>query len=358
MTNIYHRKDGRWEARIALGTVEGKRKYRSVYGKTREEAEYRLMIAQQERAESFTVTEMTVRELTAEWLHHARLRLKESTVANYRMKAQKHLLPAFGELQCCELTCRKIYDFIEKKLSEGLSPRYVSDMIVLMKSIFRYANREYNIRNVVSGIILPKCQRSEPVLLTPEQQNQLKSHLSANPSHTALGITLAMHTGIRIGELCALRWADIDLEKRILTVRRTMQRVQIPDGKKRTKLVMTEPKSRSSIREIPIPACMMPMLRAYAGNAEEYVLSGSKKPVEPRTMQYRFAKILRDLGLPSVHFHSLRHAFASGCIALGFDVKTLSEILGHSSIELTLNRYVHSSMERKRECMALLDKAA
>ena len=358
MTNIYLRKDGRWEARIALGTADGKRKYRSVYGKTREEAEYKLMIARQEQAESFTVTEMTVRELTAEWLHHAKLRLKESTIANYRMKTEKHLLPAFGDMQCCELTCRKVYDFIEKKLSEGLSPRYVSDMIVLMKSIYRYASREYHIRNVLDGIILPKSQKSEPELLSPEQQKQLKAHLSANPSHTALGIALAMHTGIRIGELCALQWEDIDLEKRILTVRKTMQRIQTPNGEKRTKLVITAPKSSKSIREIPIPACMMPMLREYAGKAEEYVLSGSMKPVEPRTMQYRFAKILSDTGLPSVHFHSLRHAFASGCIALGFDVKTLSEILGHSSVELTLNRYVHSSMDRKRQCMALLDKAA
>ena len=358
MNNIYQRKDGRWEARIALGTVDGKRKYRSVYGKTREEAEYKLMIARQEQAERFTVTEMTVRELIAEWLHHAGLHLKESTKANYRMKAEKHLLPAFGELQCCELTCRRIYDFIEKKLSEGLSPRYISDMIVLLKSIFRYANRVYNIRNVVSGIILPKSQKSEPVLLSSVQQKQLKAHLSANPSHTALGIALAMHTGIRIGELCALQWADIDLEKRILTVRKTMQRIQTPNGEKRTKLVITTPKSSKSVREIPIPACMMELLRMFAGKSDEYVLSGSKKPVEPRTMQYRFAAILRDMGLPSVHFHSLRHAFASGCIALGFDVKTLSEILGHSSVELTLNRYVHSSMDRKRECMALLDKAA
>jgi hypothetical protein len=192
MTNIYLRKDGRWEARIALGTADGKRKYRSVYGKTREEAEYKLMIARQEQAESFTVTEMTVRELIAEWLHHAGLHLKESTKANYRMKAEKHLLPAFGELQCCELTCRRIYDFIEKKLSEGLSPCYISDMIVLLKSIFRYANRVYNIRNVVSGIILPKSQKSEPVLLSSVQQKQLKAHLSSNPSLTALGITLAI----------------------------------------------------------------------------------------------------------------------------------------------------------------------
>ena len=359
MANIYHRKDGRWEVRIALGTDEnGKRKYRSIYAKTREEAEYKLLLTQQDEPDSYHVTEMTVSELTAEWMHQAQIRLKESTIANYRMKTDKHILPAFGDMQCCQLTCRKVYDFIEKKLSEGLSPRYVSDMIVLMKSIFRYASREYHIRNVLDGITLPKCKKNETVLLSADQQKRLKAYVSANQSLAGLGVSLAMHTGIRIGELCALQWGDIDLEKCVLRVSKTMQRIQTQGGEKRTKLVITAPKSISSVREIPIPASLLPMLRSFAGNADCYVLSGSKKPVEPRTMQYRFAKLLQNADLPSVHFHSLRHAFASGCIALGFDVKTLSEILGHSSVELTLNRYVHTSMERKRQCMALLDKAA
>jgi integrase len=359
MANIYHRKDGRWEVRIALGTDEnGKRKYRSIYAKTREEAEYKLLLTQQDEPDSYHVTEMTVSELTAEWLHQAQIRLKESTIANYRMKTDKHILPVFGDMQCCQLTCRKVYDFIEKKLSEGLSPRYVSDMIVLMKSIFRYASREYHIRNVLDGIILPKCKKNETVLLSADQQKRLKAYVSANQSLAGLGVSLAMHTGIRIGELCALQWGDIDLEKCVLRVSKTMQRIQTQGREKRTKLVITAPKSNSSVREIPIPASLLPMLRSFAGSADCYVLSGSKKPVEPRTMQYRFAKLLENADLPSVHFHSLRHAFASGCIALGFDVKTLSEILGHSSVELTLNRYVHTSMERKRQCMALLDKAA
>lgn len=352
MTNIYHRKDGRWEARISLGTdMHGKRRYRSLYGHTREEVEYKLLIARQDTAEVYAVTEMTVRELTAEWLHHAQLRLKESTVANYRMKTEKHILPAFGAIQCCQLTSKNIYAFIEQKLRSGLSPRYVSDIIVLMKSIFRYANREYHIRNIMDGIILPKCRKSEPTLLNTEQQKRLRSYISANQNETTLGIALSLYTGVRIGELCALQWADINIAKRTLTVRKTLQRVQITNGTKRTKLVITEPKSSSSVREIPIPECLCGMLQKFAGHRDSYVLSGNNKPVEPRTMQYRFARILDNADLPSVHFHSLRHAFASGCIALGFDVKTLSEILGHSSIELTLNRYVHSSMERKKACM-------
>ena len=359
MNNIYHRKDGRWEARIHLGADEsGKRRYRSLYGRTREEVEYKLMILHQREADDCAVTEMTVKELAVEWLHHASLRLKESTLANYRMKLEKHILPEFSGIQCCLLKAKAIYEFIEQKLRAGLSPRYVADIIVLLKSIFRYASREYRIRNMMDGIIMPKCQKREPTILDTEQQKRLKSYISVNPSRTTLGVAISLYTGIRIGELCALQWSDIDLENRTLTVRKTIQRVQIPNGKHRTKLVITAPKSSTSKREIPMPECLCRMLRDFKAYPDAYVLSGNNKPVEPRTMQYRFARILDNANLPSVHFHSLRHAFASGCIALGFDVKTLSAILGHSSIELTLNRYVHSSMDRKRQCMALLDDAA
>ena len=158
-------------------------------------------------------------------------------------------------------------------------------------------------------------------------------------------------SGIRIGELCALQWKDIDLEKRILTVRKTIQRIQCRDNFKKTKLIITEPKSESSKRHIPIPEFMIEFLKKFQDKTEQYILSDNYKPIEPRTMQYRFAKILKNVNLPSVHFHALRHMFASNCIKLGFDVKALSEILGHSSVEITLNRYVHSSFEQKIEYM-------
>ena len=164
--------------------------------------------------------------------------------------------------------------------------------------------------------------------------------------------------GLRIGEVCALQWKDIDLEKRILTVSKTIQRVQCRTGAKHTKLIITEPKSESSKRTIPIPDCLLPLLKQFRDNDEVSVVSGKKKPVEPRTMQYRFAKILHNADLPSFNYHSLRHLFATRCVELGFDVKTLSEILGHSSVEVTLNRYIHSDLERKRTCMSLLSKCA
>ena len=356
--SIYLRKDGRWEARLSLGTENGKRKTRSFYGKSREEAEYKMLASQQNQADEYAITELTVRELAAEFLQTSSVRLKESTAANYRMKTEKHIIPAFGDIQCCMLKSKMIYQFVEQKLKTGLSARYIADILVLMKSMFRYASREYHIRNVMDDIVLPKGSKPEIAVLSPEQQDTLKTYITANQNLTTLGVALSLYTGVRIGELCALQWADIDLKKRILTVRKTIQRIQCISGKKRTKLVITEPKSHSSCREIPIPECLCKMLVQFQNQQDIYLLSGKTKPVEPRTMQYRFSKILENANLPSVHYHALRHAFATNCVALGFDVKTLSEILGHSSIELTLNRYVHSSLERKQTCMNLLSWSA
>lgn len=351
---VYKRKDGRWECRISMGKNEnGRRVFRSFYGRNREEAEYKVM---GQTEENYTITEMTVRELVTEWLGVMSSRIKESTAANYAMKAKKHLIPAFGNIQCCLLKTKDIYNFIGNKLKEGLSARYLSDIIVMFRSVFRYANREYHIRNVLNGIILPKKNKPEIALPDKMQQHRLEDYLDKHPSVTAVGIAVSMYMGLRIGEVCAIKWKDINLEKRILNVSRTIQRVQCRTGKKRTKLIITEPKSKSSERIIPIPDCLIPLLRKFRDNDDLYVVSGKNKPVEPRTVQYRFAKILKNANLPSFHYHSLRHLFATRCVELGFDVKTLSEILGHSSVEVTLNRYVHSDMERKRTCMSLLSK--
>lgn len=357
--NTYYRQDGRWETRMPIGKDKnGKRKYRSFYGKIREEARYKCMLACQIIDEEYALTELTVTQLVTEWLNVMSPRIKESTAANYRMKAEKHILPYFGNTQCSLVKAKDIYSFIEQKMKEGLSVRYISDILVLFKSIFRYANREYHIRNVLENITMPKCTKSEITILSKEQQAKLEKFISENSSLTTLGISLSMYMGIRIGELCALQWEDVDLKKRIITVRKTIQRIQTKNEKTKTKLIITEPKSSNSMRALPIPDCLMNLLNEYINSGKNYVLSGTEKPVEPRTMQYRFAKILKNADLPSVHYHSLRHLFATNCISLGFDVKTLSEILGHSSVEMTLNRYVHSSMERKRACMKLMSTAA
>lgn len=360
--NIYKRKDGRYEGRCYIGKDEkGRRKYKSFYGRSADEVsrKYEKSLKTVDDLPTFDVlTELTVRELFKEWLNVLSHRVKESTLSNYRMKADKHILPAFGDFSFKNLDKRSIYLFIDSKKEDGLSVRYISDIIVLFKSAFKYANREYNIKNVFDGIVMPKKQRTTIRILSETEQSVLKNEIKTEQTLTNLGIAISLYTGLRIGELCALQWQDIDLEKRTLTVNKTIQRIQIPNGDCRTQLVISEPKSEKSRREIPIPDCLILMIKKHSGNVHDYVLSNNIDPVEPRTMQYRFSKILEKLGLPKVHFHSLRHAFASRAIELGFDVKTLSELLGHSSVELTMNLYVHSSMERKRECMDLMKWSA
>ena len=182
---------------------------------------------------------------------------------------------------------------------------------------------------------MPKKRRSEVRMLSDEEQKELETFINLSHSLTTLAIALARYTGLRIGELCALQWKDIDFEKRILTVRKTLQRIRCRKGGKRTRIIITDPKSESSVRTIPIPDFLISFLLEFKTKAEA-------------------AAVLKNVKLPSVHFHSLRHSFATACIDLGFDVKALSELLGHSSVEITLNRYVHSSFEKKTEYMTRL----
>lgn len=228
---------------------------------------------------------------------------------------------------------------------------------MILKSVFKYASREYNFENPLKNLIMPKIEKAEVKILSKSEQNKLENYLKNNKSLTSLSIYLSLYLGLRIGEICALRWSDIDFKKRIVTVNKTVQRISCKNGNKKTKIIITKPKTKNSIREIPIPKFLLDIFKKFKNDNDIYVISGKSKPIEPRTLQYRFAKILKNVNLPSVHFHSLRHLFATNCISLGFDVKTLSEILGHSSVEITLNRYVHSSIYRKRTCMNFLKPA-
>ncbi len=349
--NIYHRRDGRWEGRISRGKGKnGKRRYQYIFAHTETQVKNRIDEIRRNEAK-ISECQCCLSKAFEEWFSSVLCKIKESTAANYQMKAKKHILPYFGSKPLVSVTSADIRQFISDKQLQGLSNRYISDIIVLIRSIFKYAVRTYHILNPMDDVFLPKKQKSEVQLLDADEQKSLQDYISKNQNHTTLGIAITMSTGLRIGELCALQWKDIDLEKRILTVRKTMQRIQLPTAASKTKLIITEPKSESSKRQIPIPECVLLMLKKFKGKDDEYVISGTDKPIEPRTMQYRFSKILNNAKLPSVHFHSLRHIFASNCVRLGFDIKSLSEILGHSTVEITLNRYVHSSFEQKQRYM-------
>lgn len=352
-TNIYKRKDGRWEGRYKCGyKADGKVKYASVYGKS---YSFVKEIIDKKRAESDKCAlpcKNTVGEILNLWFSDIKNKIKKSTLANYEMKLKKHILPYFAGLRYDLMTVETLNNFINLKCSSGLSVKYVSDIVAILKSAAKFANRSYNCVNRIEYITLPKNFdiKKKPILSLSEQE-KLYSALNGSNSISQIGILLAGKTGIRIGELCALRWEDIDFEKRTFTVKKTVQRIWQPEGG--TSLIIAQPKSRKSVREIPLPDFLLSALSKQRKN-NGYFLSCSEKIIEPRTMQYRFKSLLKKLNLPNINFHSLRHIFATNCISLGFDIKTLSEILGHSSVEITLNRYVHSSIERKRECMNLI----
>lgn len=354
--NIYHRKDGRWEGRYKSGYTEsGKAKYRSVYGRSYTEVKEKLVPLKVVPAPKITC-KLTVKELFDEWLSAVRIQVKDSTYANYQMKVSKHLIPVFGGLRYDALTIKKINDFIENKLNSGLSAKYVSDIVIIFKSMSKYVSKIHKFCNILADIALPKAVKSEKTLLTPIQQQKLCKYILFDLNRTSLCVLLSLYTGMRIGEICGLMWEDIDFDRSIITVRRTVQR--ICTGTCGTKLIVDTPKSRTSQRSIPIPTFIMKILCDLRSNDDHYILSDSVKITEPRTLQNRFKSILKKADLPSVCYHSLRHMFATNCLQAGFDIKTLSEILGHSSVETTLNRYVHSSMERKTQCMNLLKIAA
>ena len=212
-----------------------------------------------------------------------------------------------------------------------------------------YAQEEYDFRLSLKNVILPKVDKKKIEKISDEEQRKLVAFLKKHLSLTALGIMISLYMGLRIGELCGLTWADVDLDNKVLYVRRTVQRISSGGiGNKKTKIVISTPKSDSSFRMIAIPDFLIEYFKIFKGEDQNYILSGSEKIVEPRAYQYRYKKILSDANAENHTYHQLRHTFATNCIQNGFDVKTLSKILGHQSVGITLNRYVHPDFVHER----------
>ena len=352
--NIYKRKDGRWEGRYKCGYNDNRKaKYHSVYGHSYAEVRSKLAPLKASVTALYSVCRLTVKELFTEWLSAVKLRVKSSTYANYQMKVEKHILPEFSGQYYDSLTVQMINSYIQKKIDSGLSTKYISDIIIVFKTMAKYIAKVHGFRNILADVALPKVHKKEKLLLTNIQQWKLFKYLTKNLDTTTICVLMSLYTGLRVGEVCGLMWKDIDFDESILNVRRTVQRIRV--GAHKTQIIADTPKSRTSRRSIPIPRFIMKLLRDSRSDDNHYVLSDSEIIIEPRTLQRRFKSILKKADLPSVNYHSLRHAFATNCLQAGFDVKTLSEILGHASVETTLNRYVHTSMEQKIKCMALLE---
>ena len=351
--NIYKRKDGRYEGRVPVGYREdGKIRYKSVYARTLTEVKQKMAeiysIGQEQQP---CTAKLTFHDAAQQWLLSAKLRVKPSSYANYLNIVNKHLLPSLGGAFMTNLTTARMNDFIWQKLNSGrlrgkggLSAKTVRDIMTVFRSISVYAAREYGVREIY--FTMPKTEQKKMEVLNADERRKLIRFLLANPNRTNAAVLLCLFTGLRVGELCGLRWEDIDLKNNLISVNRTVQRVNHTGT---SEVIVGSPKSRTSVRTIPIPEFVTALLAMIKGASGTYLITGTAKPTEPRTMQNRFRRILKDCGVRIVNFHMIRHTYATVCVEHGFDPKTLSELLGHADASIALNRYVHSSMQLKRE---------
>ncbi len=365
--NIYKRKDGRFEGRIPLGyDSNGRIKYKYFYSRSHSELKEKMLYAYSEQSNSAqTICEKTLKELCVEWLASAKLRVKKSSYCCYEKLITKYILPYFEGIRYDKLGTPIINEFSDHMLKfgkvngfGGLSAKSVHDILVVMRSVARYAEREYGYRNPMRNISMPKSESKEAEVFNKKERGRLQNYLQSNLTESNLGILLTMYSGMRIGELCALTWGDIDFAVGTIRVSKALQRVSEKSGNHKTSVVITSPKSKTSVREIPIPAFVLDILKRNRRSDNCYVLSGNNRPVEPRTMQNRFKAVLKECDIRSANFHLIRHTYATVCIENGFDAKTVSELLGHSNVNITLNRYVHSSMETKKRCVDGLNLVA
>ena len=354
--NIYKRKDGRYEGRIPYARDgNGKLKYRYVYAKTYKELVRKMSITYNEPFDK--ICSKTLRELSFEWLYSISLKVKESSYYCYERTVVHHIIPYFEDTAYQDIDTVMINDFIEYMLAfgkangvGGLSTQSVRDVIKVLRIITKYAETKYSLPNPIRNVNIPKLEKKTTSVLNKTECSKLQKYLLANLNYSNLGILITMFSGLRIGELCALTWGDIDLFNGVIYVSKTVQRIKDSSEKNnKTKLYVGDPKSSSSVREIPIPQFLLEILKNNKRNSNCFVLSGTRRIVEPRTMQYRFKNILNICGIRDVNFHILRHTYATLCIEKGFDIKAVSELLGHTNVNITLNRYVHSSTEIKKK---------
>jgi len=369
--NIYKRKDGRWEGRyIKSRGVGGKLIYGSVYGKTCTEVKQKLsaFIVEKSASPPFVANSdkqnLTFSDVANQWLSVVSLKVKPSTYADYTSTLNLHIIPALGKRKMQSLTSVDVGCFAKLKLENGrsdgkggLSAKTVRDMLSIIKSVVELACKE----NIISGeftITYPKQQQQTTRVLSRQEQSSLIMTLTHDLDIHKLGILLCLYTGLRIGEVCALCWRDISVNYDTLSVRQTLQRIKNLTGEdNKTKIIIDTPKSQRSVRDIPIPKFLSPYLRSFARESRAYFLCTDEAVfTEPRTLQNHFAKNIKAANIIDANFHSIRHTFATRCIEAGVDIKSLSEILGHSSVNITLNRYVHSSFDQKREGMNKLER--
>lgn len=295
----------------------------------------------------------TIREIAAAWKEYKRPYVKQSTMAAYVLILENHILPTFGEDN--SLPEQSVQAFVLHKIESGLSTKSVKDILIVLKMVMKFGVKKEWMTYYEWDIKYPPSSENKVLdVLSVTNHRKILNHIQSHFTFMGLGIYISLSTGLRIGEICALKWSDINVTDGILTVNRTIERIYIIEGeKKHTELVINTPKTKNSCREIPMNKELLGMLKPLKKvvNDDYYILTNDERPTEPRTYRNYYKRLMEKLDIPKLKYHGLRHSFATRCIEVGCDYKTVSVLLGHSNISTTLNLYVHPNMEQKKLCI-------
>ena len=295
----------------------------------------------------------TIREIAEAWKEYKRPYVKQSTMAAYVLILENHVLPEFGDND--SLHEHEVQAFVLKKIERGLSVKSVKDILIVLKMVMKFGVKNEWMKHYEWDIKYPaNNQPKELEVLSVANHKKILDYVQHNFTFMSLGIYISLCTGLRIGEICALKWSDINVADGTITVQRTIERIYVVEGdKKHTQLVINTPKTVNSCREIPMSKELLAMVKPMKKvvNGDFYVLTNEDKPTEPRTYRNYYNRLMEKLDIPKLKYHGLRHSFATRCIEAGCDYKTVSVLLGHSNISTTLNLYVHPNMEQKKRCI-------
>jgi len=301
----------------------------------------------------------TVREIAGAWKEYKRPYVKQSTMAAYVLILENHVLPYFGDN--VSLHEQAVQTFVLQKLESGLSVKTVKDILIVLKMVMKFGVKNEWMSYYEWDIKYPTSSSSNELeVLSVNNHRKILDYIQTHFSFTGLGIYISLTTGLRIGEVCALKWSDINVTDGTITVSRTIERIYIIEGgRKHTEVVINTPKTKNSCREIPMNKELLAMIKPLKKvvNDDFYVLTNDEHPTEPRTYRNYYNGLMAKLNIPKLKYHGLRHSFATRCIEAGCDYKTVSVLLGHSNISTTLDLYVHPNMEQKKRCISRMFKS-
>lgn len=268
---------------------------------------------------------------------------KKTSLMQYKRIINHYLNVYLGDMKVCDFTIQDILKCIEN-MKCHLSNKTLQDNIVTLKGIIKYGNTLGYCHIPLEVIPNIKYQKKEMQILSNQELQLIEDYIFLDTDQKKIGLMICLYTGIRLGEICALTWEDIDLENRKIVINKTIHRI---NEKGKSYISIGTPKTVHSKRFIPIHPHLYHFLLNKRQNSG-YILTGNDKYLDPRSYQYYFKKVLKELHIQDYKFHVLRHTFATKCVQCQIDVKSLSEILGYSSVTITLNTYVHSSFEMKK----------